>query len=225
MSQEKFKLCLFLWMFPVLLYGGVDTVSTKTTTTDSLQSHQVGAAGDSVNIGMLVAAQIEAAKNKQIQDSIAQARIKEIPIIPVQTPAAAPPKIENFITGFCSEYYNKLVGSFQRRDEPTMKLSIFGLVSLATLFIVFFRRRVIKRKGVSKRILKNGIKLIREEKVKYKANVELSMVRNKLLGNPTSFQLTNDSVTKNARDLNIAKGEIYLAARIKSHELKNGSYN
>ena len=81
-----------------------------------------------------------------------------------------------------------------------------------------------RSKKTVKRDMKDGIKLIREEKVRDKKDSQLSQIRNKLMGNASSFQLSKDSISKNARELNIAKGEIYLAARIKSHELKKASY-
>jgi hypothetical protein len=197
---------------------------------DSLNAQLYGIAGDSVNIKDMVTAQIEAARNKQVQDSITAADSNSVQKLPAKTAVESQAVVtlkhnsEKTELEKLSEYLDPVFQAVRMSNELTIKMAIMGVATFFAFFIILIRRTRLGKKKTTKRDTKDGIKLIREEKVKDKKDGKLSLVRNKLLGSAPSFQLSKESVSKNARELNIAKGEIYLAARIKSHELKKASY-
>jgi len=178
----------------------------------------------------MVLAQFDAARKKQAQDTVAPADTttikstveKAVVIAPAVVTLKPKPQKTQWETYF--SYIEPALRAVCVSKEMTIKLSIMGSVSFAAFLVVIVRRKKLDTKKTIKRDTKDGIKLIREERVKDKKDSKLSQIRNKLIGSTSAFQLTNDSVSKNARELNIAKGEIYLAARIKSHELKKASY-
>jgi hypothetical protein len=203
------------------------TVSAMLTAGDSSNISDSGLAIDSVDISQLVSAQIETARKKQTQDSIDILEAKNIPLKAVATSQAVitpKPKNEKPQWQALGAYVEQVLREVSTANEITIKLSIMGAATFFAFIIVYVRRKKINSKRETKANFKDGIKLIREERVKDRINIGLSLIRNKLIGSASSFLLSNDSVAKNARDLNIAKGEIYLAARIKSHELKKASY-
>jgi hypothetical protein len=197
---------------------------------DGLYANLSGAVGDSIDIKRMVDAQIESVRNKQIQDSIAFLKDKNIQSASVKAVVLSheaitlKPQSQKTQWDTFFSYIKPIMQHVGTPNEMTIKLSIMGGASFFASLLVYVRRKKLNTKKITKSDFKNGIKLIREEKVKDKKYDKLSLIRNKLIGSTPAFQLSNDSVAKNARELKIAKGEIYLAARIKLQELKKVSY-
>ncbi|MCL5030687.1 MAG: hypothetical protein M1480_16870 [Bacteroidetes bacterium] len=165
---------------------------------------------DSVNISEMVLAQIQAAQKKQIEEKNQS----------MQPPVAAVTKTQSNIS---ANFVNDWIKTLSLSEDTMIKIIILGSATLVAVIFISFRRMRSGHKNSNKRDLKNGIKLMREEKVFGKNNEKLSGIRTKLSNSPSSYQLSNESISRNARDLKIAKEEIYLAARIKSHELNQAS--
>ncbi len=182
----------------------------QTGPADTSKTNGSDLASDSVNISQMVLAQIDAARKKQMEEKNQPTKLVETTTVKVQ-PASS--------TNFIADWVKSLAIS----EDTMVKIIIIGSATFIAVIFISFRRLKYSKKYSVKNDLKNGIKLIREEKVFGKKDEKLSSVRNKLAGSPSSYQLSNESVSRNARDLNIAKGEIYLAARIKSHELNQAS--
>jgi hypothetical protein len=194
---------------------------------DSLNTNIAGPSADTINISQMVSAQIEAARIKQTQDSLITQESKSLPLKTVaitQAVVSQKPKRENSQLESLFTYIKPLIQRVLMFNEMTIKLTIMAVATVLAFLFVFARRKKLNTKKIKSGSVKDGIKLIREERVKDRNDSELSLIRKKLMGSTSSFQLSSDSVLKNARELNIAKGEIYLAARIKSHELKKVSF-
>jgi hypothetical protein len=190
----------------------------------------ISTGADTVNIRQMVIAQIENARKKQIQDSLTAQDTNKVANVPAKavliSQAVVTLKHDNNSTNGNAflAYVEPFIQIVRMPTEMTIKLAVMGFASIAAFLFVYVRRKKMSVKKTIKRNTKDGIKLIREEKVKDYRDGKLSLIRNKLLNSTSAFLLSKDSVSKNARELNIAKGEIYLAARIKSHELKKASY-
>jgi len=187
-------------------------------------------ASDSINISQIVLAQIETARKKQTQDSLTAQDTNKVVTMPAKAVLISQAVVTlkqnnntNSGNAFLA-YVEPFIQIVRMPTEMTIKLAVMGIASMAAFLFVYIRRKKMSVKKSIKRNTKDGIKLIREEKVKDYRDGKLSLIRNKLLNSTSAFLLSKDSVSKNARELNIAKGEIYLAARIKSHELKKASY-
>jgi len=219
-------------IFSIMAFAGSKSSSASSgkVPKDSVKANITLAAADSIDIKKIVLAQFDAARKKQAQDSIAAADTNSIKSAVVKTAVVTQAVVtlktktqkNQWETYF--SYLEPIIRVVTVSKEMTIKLSIMGSVSFLAFLVVFLRRKKLDSKKATKRNTKDGIKLIREERVKDKKDSKLSQIRNKLIGSASAFQLSNDAVSKNARELNIAKGEIYLAARIKSHELKKASY-
>ncbi|MGA7723518.1 MAG: hypothetical protein WCA84_20300 [Ignavibacteriaceae bacterium] len=219
---------VLLVFFSIAVFAGSKSSQSvqPNSNIDSLKKNISGLTADSIDIREIVLAQIEAARKKQSQDSLNILDAKNIPLNAVVIPQAVikiKPKVEKTKWDKLYAYIENVIQNVHIYNEVTIKLSIMGTAAFFAFLLVFVRRKRLNTKKNAKTNIKDGIKLIREERVKDRKNSSLSLVRNKLIGSTSSFQLSYDSVVKNARELNIAKGEIYLAARIKSHELKKAS--
>ncbi len=204
----------FAFIFFLLLFAGTasaqnleaELTSFQTLVRDSsnISSNQAGS--DSINISQIVQQQIDAARKKQLEE---QQKASLNVVLKARENKA----------GGVEYFFANLRKSIPLSDDLLMKFSILGSAAfLASLFI--FMRRFRGRKKSAKTDLKRNIKLLREEKIFSKKDKKLSGLRTKLSGAPSTYELSNRAVARNARDMNIAKGEIYLAARIKSHEMK-----
>ncbi len=175
-------------------------VNDSSNVSDSLTS------SDSVNISQMVQAQIDAARKKQLEE---QQKASLNVVLKAK---------ENKAGGF--EYVlANLRKTIPLSDDLLMKISILSSAAVLTSLFIFIRR-FRGRKKSAKTDLKKNIRLLREEKIFSKKDKKLSGLRTKLSGAASTYELSNRAVARNARDMNISKGEIYLAARIKSHEMK-----
>jgi hypothetical protein len=226
-------IAVIVTFFSLSVFAGSSNVGISQadkTSKDNLAHGISGTTTDSVNVKQLVLAQFEAARKKQVQDSIAAVEAKSSQVVPAAAIVAVKAKvvlkqnIEKTQWEKLLSYAAPVVQYIQMSNEMIIRVSVMVTISFIAFALVFIRRKKLNTKKSKKKDYKDGIKLIREERVKDKKDSKLSLIRNKLIGSASSYQLSNDTITKNARELNIAKGEIYLAARIKSHELKKASY-
>jgi hypothetical protein len=81
----------------------------------------------------------------------------------------------------------------------------------------------LKRKKISKKtnhkVLKGNISSLRTEKPIKRERNELSIIRTNLKKNAVFISPLEKEISKSAKELKIAKGELYLAAELKSLEL------
>ncbi len=165
--------------------------------------------GDSVDISQMVQSQIDAARKKEMQEkdmALKQAVVK-LKEIPDENP-------DYFFVG--------LRRMIPLSDDALIKLFVLASASAGIFIFVFIKRSSLRKKSGSSK-LKNNIKLLREEKISSVKNGKLTEVRNRLTSAPSTYETSNRAVARNARDMQIAKGEIYLAAKIKSHEISRAS--
>lgn len=97
------------------------------------------------------------------------------------------------------------------------RVAIFSTAVLLAAGIVSIRRIKLGRKSLKG--LKNNINLMREEKIIKPADKKLSQLRSKLKKSTEQLGSLDEAVSLTAKNLNIAKGELMLAAKIKSFEL------
>jgi len=120
--------------------------------------------------------------------------------------------------------------SFQQPDfesssffSDNLKFFIIIGFSIVIFLVVFIRRVKIENQKSVKKKLKENINLIRTEGSIIKDNPELNLARTKLVNQ--SSDVVVSSVSKKAKGLKIGKGEIMLAAKIKSYQLAQFSSN
>lgn len=162
---------------------------------DSVQN-----SANEINLDSLVASQISAAQAKQLKE-------KEQAAITEKVQVAQPVKKAEEAASFLG-----------LDDTLLLKIEILlGAIFIAAIVIVV-RRLKLKKKPVKKN-LKSAIQSIRVEKPFVKQNEDLKTIRENLQLNTLQLGSGQDSLTRKARELHIAKGELILAAKIKSYEL------
>ena len=165
-----------------------------------------GAASDSVCISSLVSAEIDSAlkqekcgmMNYSYKNNSEEPDVKEVKKPEIVAPPQTADK-PSFI-----------------RNTVFIKFSILAAASLAAALIVVLRRRKDSRKKPFADLLKENIGKMRTEDYVHKPNPVINDIRINLL---QSDHVTIDSISSRARELKISKGELMLAARIKSYQL------
>lgn len=159
---------------------------------------------DSILVSDLVQEQINKAKAKQSE----------------QIPAASNNFIEKRVNvqtiRETVSYENKLVWFFA--NQP-LQIKIFSALVLIILFALIFRRTILHFKRRAARALKKKIEMLRSEKVVSKNNPKLQIVRKKLRSNKLIFDPSEKQISRTAKEMNVAKGELLLAARLKLFEI------
>lgn len=98
--------------------------------------------------------------------------------------------------------------------------TVFALVSFFIIGFVLARRVIVSFTRSSKKVLKQKIGMMREEKVGgSKSNPKLAKTRKMLKDNLEIFQQANKQIDKKAKQMNLSKGELLLAARLKLYEV------
>ncbi len=108
----------------------------------------------------------------------------------------------------------------QVKLSPEMVTRI-GIILLSSMFVfgsVVTRRLVLSRKSKLNN-LRSNIQSLRLEKAIVKKETKLKNVRENLLKSSINLNNAEGSLAQKAKELKIAKGEIMLAAKIKSYEL------
>ncbi len=159
-------------------------------------------AQDTVCISDLVQQQINKAIEKQSQQivhAVSEAKINFVPKV-VVAPTANDP-IRNFVNAL------------------PIHIQIFIAASFLIILSLLVHRAVLVVKRRSSRTLKNKISSLREEKIVTKENPKLKGERIKLKNRNSIFNVSEGHISKLAKELNIAKGELLLASRLKQYEI------
>ena len=105
-------------------------------------------------------------------------------------------------------------------DMLLTKLLILSVASLLAVVVIYYRRLKLNGGKQFKNVLKRNIALMREEKPLHLAENRNKSVRNQLLNDPKIFNTGFNDVSGKAKDLQISKGELLLATKIKSYQMK-----
>ncbi|MDP3582713.1 MAG: hypothetical protein Q8S39_12325 [Ignavibacteria bacterium] len=170
------------------------------------------AAKDSVDLQAIVGKQMAAAIEKQLQE-----KLNPKPVVTVTKAVEKPATIkkEKPAQANANLFYNFVLA------QP-WQYTAFALVSVLIIGFVFIRRFILSFTRTSTKTLKKKIGLMREEKVGgSKENPKLAKTRRVLKENLELLKQTDGQIGKRARQLNISKGELHLAARLKLYEVKN----
>ena len=168
---------------------------------------------DSVDIHAIVEKQIAAARERALNEKlnpkpvVAEAK-KEIVVAKT---------VKKEITTTKQATANPLITFIL--DQP-WQYTVFALVSFFIIGFVLARRVIVSFTRSSKNALKQKIGMMREEKVGgSKSNPKLAKTRKMLKDNLEIFQQANTQIDKKAKQMNLAKGELLLAARLKLYEV------
>ncbi len=175
----------------ILLFISSDYAQNKTENISNMIY-----SSDSINIGSMVQAQIELAKEREakgeIQSTFSSSIAKNSNIIP----------------------HSNLVAN-ESKSFLSPKLLIISSFSLIAFLFVFIRRLI---------FTKGSKRKDRSSKNSFVINREMLTPIRKELKNLTNAMEVN-SLDDKAKELNISKGELVLAARLKSLELTKLSFN
>ena len=164
---------------------------------------------DSVNIREMVLEQIAAAKKKMLEEKESATRIQ------LNNEKRALKKNSNEEALSISD---KIMEFLYKANKDFARVAILAGSTFLVFGTVLIRRVKIKKRSIRRKKLVKNINSIREEKVIVKDDPKLKEVRAKLKNNPEHFEEEN-SFGETAKELNISKGELVLAAKIKSYEL------
>lgn len=188
-------------LFTVIIFCFV--VTAKGQSADSL----LNAAGDSIDIHAMVQKQIDEARRKQ-----SLALSVPVPLAGTQRDIAvetAEPK---------STDANVLLVLFTR--IPFI-YKAYAAISFLIMLFILVKRYISRFNSKSLSSLKERIGLMREEKIGgSKSDAKLIESRKVLKNNPAVFEVTEKQLSKAARKMNLSKGELILAARLKFFEVK-----
>lgn len=102
-------------------------------------------------------------------------------------------------------------------SNKNLYLFIFALTEallLSGMIIVLIKKKKWGKEQNNLRLRKN-IKYLREEKIGSRPNNNLTKLRRKLPAAITTIKATGKDITYTAKKLNISKGEVHLAAKLK----------
>ena len=169
---------------------------------------------DTVNISAIVKSQFEAAQAGIIKSSI----ISNGDVRPEKAPDKLVPVKPNF-NGTRSTVIEYLVFTLQDFYKAHGKVVIFIGLSVLVFGFVFGRRYLKFSGSKSIKNMKKAINIIRDEKPVSLKNKKLHLLRKKLIDSAGIYSMTDGMVSGKAKELNLGKGELMLAAKIKSVQL------
>ncbi len=196
------KLIRFFSVFLLVLIFMIDADMCQTSSSGSLSKSQINLA-EEIDIGALVQAQIDSAKARNLRGEI-KSYINYIYTKSVIIPSVH--KHADVENG--SSFFVQL---------DTRLFIIIGFSVLAFI-IVFIRRIKNKSRYQSFDKPKENTQFITEEYNLKENNPELNLVRSGLV-NQSAAELSTNFVSSKAKGLKIGKGEVILAAKIKSYQL------
>ena len=221
--MKYFLSAFLLSVFTLTAYGenSIKIPEEFLSSISNSSTSNVSAAPDSVDIRQMVEEQISAIKIRQLEEAKKSENITE---------KKSGEKSETSLTSKDENrsdlFYTSLVSTLERiktsllsLDVLNNKFSILGFATILIFSVVIIRRKILSRQKDNKNSLKENIRLLREEKAVKKLNPKLTDVRNSLIRDSLTFANPKAGISKIAKELNIAKGEILLAAKLKSHEL------
>ncbi len=160
---------------------------------------------DSVDVAALVQLQIEAAKRKALEPIVYKPKVEEKIVV-----SKVMPKVQNASVNTTFTFFTKLPWHYQ----------LFGGISVLILLFVLFRRAFLLASKKSLKKLKKNISLLREERVvSLKRDAKVDKARRELKNSSYIFNNSEKQLTKNAKQLNLSKGELLLAARLRLFEV------
>ncbi|MEW6654669.1 MAG: hypothetical protein AB1394_14545 [Bacteroidota bacterium] len=171
-------------------------------------------AADSIDLRAVVAKQIAAAIEKQTKAKLTP-KPEEKPIVTEAktTQNVAAGKQLEPVQAEAAPFFSVLT-------SLPLQYNVFALASVVIICFVFTRRIVLSFARSSKKTLKKKISLLREEKIGgSKENPKLVKARRSLKDNLEMLNKADGHVGKRAKQLNISKGELLLAARLKLFEV------
>ena len=207
--MKLIALIILLLPLPYMSFAQQHTKDTTGLATDSIGiAMDSTITVDSVDIRGMVQEQITAAKKKMLEEKKSPAGVL------INKKKAL--KESNIEEPF--GIVNKIRELFARSNENIASVALLAGSTFLVFGTVLLRRFKIKKKNIRHKKLVKNINSIREEKVAVKNDPKLKSVRTKLKSNPEQFSGEN-ALTQTAKELNISKGELMLAAKIKSYEL------
>jgi len=202
----------FVIIFLLVFAGGFVSAQTDkgnaalSVSGDSL----VNGNAEEIIIANLVEHQIALARAKEWKNHPAPIKKKNIQSLPVK-------KEEAGIGWFPSLIKELGVGA-----ETISRIEIFSLITVLVFAGVAARRGILRYTSKNKQ-LRSNIQALRLEKSKVKKDTKLKVIRKNLLKSSANLNSVEGSLAQKAKALKIAKGEIILAAKIKSYELSISS--
>jgi len=160
---------------------------------------------EELSVADMVEKQIALAQAKQWSNRQESAKQK------VVEPLSIKSKINN-------DWFASLSTQFNLSEEMVTRIGIILLSSMFVFGSVVTRRLVLKHKSRSNN-LRSNIQSLRLEKSIVKKETKLKSIRENLLKSSINLNSGEGSLAQKAKELKIAKGEIMLAAKIKSYEL------
>ncbi|HPN37635.1 MAG TPA: hypothetical protein PL041_04475 [Melioribacteraceae bacterium] len=188
-----------LFLFYVMLFFNASLLFANNN--NSIDSSDVTAVdssmayvNDSVNVRDLLAKEIEVIKAKQLEED---------------------KKLQTLVI---SETTEQQEGGLSILEYSFIVIEVF----LVSAILVFYLKRRNTKKKVEIKKLKFNISKLREEKIVCGLTNDLTNVRRKLLTIPINYNDGGKDVIIKARQYEISKGEVYLAAKLKllSGEIK-----
>jgi hypothetical protein len=207
----KITMAIMLLLFLIEVdYAQLNTPDTTGLTMDSTDLAMDSALVlDSVNIREMVQQQIVAAKKKMLEGK-------------ATTPQVLNSNLKKVLKENDNEKSFNILETIKvfiaKSNEDFARVILLGGSTFLVFGTVLIRRIKIKKRSISRRKLVKNINSIREEKIVLKDDPKLKNVRTKLKNNPEHYSEEN-SFDVTAKELNISKGELLLAAKIKSYEL------
>jgi len=182
----------------ILIYSTLLCSSDKSSSSLTLNS-----ISDTLKISELVEKQIQSAREKQLQfnDNSAGHLI------------SVPDKEKSEI-----EQVHKGSGYSFIQDQP-LHIQLFGICTIAVILFVLIRRSVFILKRKLRHEQKEKIQLLREEKITSSLSPKLRHSRKGLRNSEVVIKGSEKNISRAAKDLKIAKGELVLAARLKLFEI------
>ena len=151
---------------------------------------------DSVSISRIIQSQIDSIKSKEIA-----ADVKKVKTSLNEPPVEAEEK--DIFLGLS--------------EDVLIKVFLLMDACFAAALFIMWRRRKQRIEKEQKVIFKDNIRKLREERIKGKEDVRLKALRKNLQTHAICANLNDNAVANQAKKLSISKGEIYLAAKIKSY--------
>ncbi|MDP3150461.1 MAG: hypothetical protein Q8N83_15165 [Ignavibacteria bacterium] len=196
---------LFIFLLALVFSSATAQSLNATSVSISDTSMQASSGEEEVDVAGMV--------DKQI--AIAQAKQWENKVQPVVQQKNVSSISKNEIE---SNWFVSFVTWLGLSPETLIRIEIILVSALLVFGSVVTRRLVLKRKGKSNK-LRSNIQSLRLEKSVVKKETKLKNIRENLLKSSIYLSNAEGSLTQKAKELNIAKGEIILAAKIKSYEL------
>lgn len=199
----------------ILLFGAVASCQVKEDQTEpNLPDTSYTSVEDSVDIMAMLQTQINDAKTRdslgKITTTLSQTYVKK-----------QQPELIKVYNTYSSETRTSPLSYI----KPYLNKYTFLLVfSLSILIILFIRRRKIKSNTGFKKELKEKLKSVSAEVLLPQPPFDLRTIRKNLMITPDP-ELFDKKLSAKARELQIGKGELILAAKIKTFQMSQLSLN